>query len=291
MAFLYDEKQISQITELNSTDRLDGSEYLLIQKEGEETKKITVDLLLANMVNIMNNRGTLNLNETDPTVPSYVKNITAAQVESWNTAVADLQTLNDKVTGIATSKVKISSFTCNPLVAELGQVINSVILTWETNNKKITKIVLDEENIDPEEYQITKPLKNITTNKTFTLTVTADDGETATRTVELPFENAVYWGTAENSDITSDFIKGLEGKRLQNNRFLGFTTVVQNSKFIYVAYPSRFGSANFKYSDGQYAEFDFAKRISFENAYGYIEEYYVYRSRYIQIGQTTIEIV
>ena len=51
--------------------------------------------------------------ETDPTVPEYVKAITAEDIEKWNNAASSIAILEDKVSRLQSSTIKITNFECS----------------------------------------------------------------------------------------------------------------------------------------------------------------------------------
>lgn len=277
------------IDELNELNFLRGNEKLLVQvPSDDETKSITVDLLLANMVNLLANAGTINISEKDPTVPSYIKNLSQEEVDillAMNDRVSELE---EEVRRLKSSTIKIVKFNATPMTVELGSVINSVKLEWDLNFRNITKQSIDGVDIP----DLTKRSRVIdgpfTESKEFTLKVDGDDGNSDTRITQIKFLNNIYYGTEKIASINSDFINSLN-KVLSSSKVKGFTVVSREQEYIYIALPVRFGEPVFEITT-EVADFELIKKFQHENSSGYIEEYAVYRTTNVHLGQTTVRM-
>lgn len=277
------------IDELNELNFLRGNEKLLVQAPSDdETKSITVDLLLANMVNLLANAGTINISEKDPTVPSYIKNLSQEEVDillAMNDRVSELE---EEVRRLKSSTIKIVKFNATPMTVELGSVINSVKLEWDLNFRNITKQSIDGVDIP----DLTKRSRVIdgpfTESKEFTLKVDGDDGNSDTRITQIKFLNNIYYGTEKIASINSDFINSLN-KVLSSSKVKGFTVVSREQEYIYIALPVRFGEPVFEITT-EVADFELIKKFQHENSSGYVEEYAVYRTTNVHLGQTTVRM-
>lgn len=277
------------IDELNELNFLRGNEKLLVQvPSDDETKSITVDLLLANMVNLLANAGTINISEKDPTVPSYIKNLSQEEVDillAMNDRVSELE---EEVRRLKSSTIKIVKFNATPMTVELGSVINSVKLEWDLNFRNITKQSIDGVDIP----DLTKRSRVIdgpfTESKEFTLKVDGDDGNSDTRITQIKFLNNIYYGTEKIASINSDFINSLN-KVLSSSKVKGFTVVSREQEYIYIALPVRFGEPIFEITT-EVADFELIKKFQHENSSGYVEEYAVYRTTNVHLGQTTVRM-
>lgn len=277
------------IDELNELNFLRGNEKLLVQvPSDDETKSITVDLLLANMVNLLANAGTIAITEKDPTVPSYIKDLSQEEVDillAMNDRVTELE---EEVKRLKSSTIKIVKFNVTPMTVEIGSVINSVKLEWDINFRNLTKQYID----DVEIPDLTKRSRVIdgpfTQSKEFTLKVEGDDGNSDTRITQIKFLNNIYYGTEKVSSINSDFINSLN-KVLTDSKVKGFTVVSREQEYIYIALPVRFGEPIFEITT-EVADFELIKKFQHENSSGYVEEYAVYKTTNVHLGQTTVRM-
>ena len=278
------------IDELNELNFLRGNEKLLVQvPEDDETKSITVDLLLANMVNLLANAGTIAITEKDPTVPSYIKDLSQEEVDillAMNDRVTELE---EEVKRLKSSTIKIVKFNVTPMTVEIGTVINSVKLEWDINFRNLTKQSID----DVEIPDLTKRSRVIdgpfTQSKEFTLKVEGDDGNSDIRTTEIKFLNNIYYGTEKIADINSDFINNSLNRVLSSSKVKGFTVISREQEYIYIALPVRFGEPTFEITT-EVADFELIEKFQHENSSGYVEEYAVYRTTNVHLGQTTVRM-
>lgn len=123
--------------------------------------------------------------------------------------------------------------------------------------------------------------------KTYTLYGKYQEGETVTASRSLYFQNKRYYGAAaEPTTTNSDFIKSLTGE-FATSREKSFLATCDKGKYIWYAYPKRFGTARMGMGSFQ-GGFESPRTVSVTNSKGYTEDYYVYRSTESGIG--TLEI-
>lgn len=183
--------------------------------------------------------------------------------------------------------IAISSFAATPSTAEMGSTVNSVTLSWGTS-KTPTALTLDGTTLGVSEKQKTVT-GTFTSNKTWTLKATDERGTTATKTAALSFFNGVYYGVAaEPASYDSAFILGLT-KNLRSSKLSSFSVNAASSQYIYYCLPKRMGTCAFKVG-GFDGGFSLVKTISFTNASGYTEDYYIYRSDNAGLGQTAVTV-
>lgn len=182
--------------------------------------------------------------------------------------------------------VNISSFANNVNTVEMGSTVTSVTLTWNYTGKP-TSVKLDNEEVGTSAKSKAYTSQNITSNKTYTLVAT--DGTTSsTRTTSISFLNGVYYGIGDATDPTDTFIKGLT-KNLATSKAKTFTVTAGSSKYIYYAFPARFGTPTFSVG-GFEGGFALVKTFNYTNPSGYSESYVVYRSDNDNLGQTTVVV-
>ena len=171
--------------------------------------------------------------------------------------------------------LKIESFKQNPSIAEKGTTLNKITFSWRTNNK-IKRQFLNDIEINPN-------LNSYTLEGSFTSDVqnrlTVDDGtKTATAVASLKFYPKVFYGDA---DILTDIT--LLNSTLRSNRY---TTITVDAKdYIYICIPVEFGKPAF-FVNGFEGGFELL-----DSNYKYNSiSYYIYRSDYAGLGNTTITI-
>lgn len=285
----YDSVLSQTIDDLNELGVITGKEKMLIQNpSSDETQSITVDLLLSGLVNLLRNSGVIEVSVKDPTVPSYIRDITEEDLENWRNDVEEVKKLRDDISRLQSSTIKVTNFSVTPNIVEIGSVINSITLKWDTNFRVLTRQYLN----DVEIPDITKRSRTLdgpfTSSQTYTLKVEGDDGNSDIKTTELKFLNNIYYGTEKLHDINSSFINSLS-KVLTENKQKGFTVVSREQEYIYIALPVRFGEPKFTIISEE-ADFELITKFDHENSSGYVEEYAVYRTTNVHLGQTTIRL-
>lgn len=285
----YDGVLSQTIDDLNELGAISGKEKMLIQNpNNDETQSITVDLLLSGLVNLLRNSGVIEVSVKDPTVPSYIRDITEEDLENWRNDVEEVKKLRDDISRLQSSTIKVTNFSVTPNIVEIGSVINSITLKWDTNFRVLTRQYLN----DVEIPDITKRSRTLdgpfTSSQTYTLRVEGDDGNSDIKTTELKFLNNIYYGTEKLHDINSTFINSLS-RVLAENKKMGFTVVSREQEYIYIALPVRFGAPTFTITTEE-ADFELITKFDHENSSGYVEEYAVYRTTNVHLGQTTIRL-
>ena len=285
----YDSVLSQNIDDLNELGVITGKEKMLIQNpSSDETQSITVDLLLSGLVNLLRNSGVIEVSVKDPTVPSYIRDITEEDLENWRNDVEEVKKLRDDISRLQSSTIKVTNFSVTPNIVEIGSVINSITLKWDTNFRVLTRQYLN----DVEIPDITKRSRTLdgpfTSSQTYTLRVEGDDGNSDIKTTELKFLNNIYYGTEKLHDINSSFINSLS-RVLTENKQKGFTVVSREQEYIYIALPVRFGEPKFTIISEE-ADFELITKFDHENSSGYVEEYAVYRTTNVHLGQTTIRL-
>jgi len=170
---------------------------------------------------------------------------------------------------------------------ELGITIDSINFSWAYNktpfSQKFENIPL---NVDLRAYNYTTA---ISSDKTFTLSaVPYEGGDTKTHSMLVQFLNGIYYGTSSSTTYNNALISSLV-KELSNTKSRTITVDALSDQYIYYCIPSRLGTVAFKVGgfDGGFAQ---VSTISFTNINGYTEDYDVYRSDNIALGDTSVEI-
>lgn len=210
-------------------------------------------------------------------------------------AAADSKTTGDRLAEIESqiadilyTPIVIKSFTNNVGTAEIGSSVKSVSLSWSTN-KTPTTVALDGAVLLPEITGWGMTDLNITEDTDFTLKVIDERGTEATKTTSIVFLNGVYYGvSAEPEAYDSAFILTLT-KNLRSTKRPSFTVNASAGEYIYYCLPTRLGTCAFTVG-GFTGGFSLMDTISFTNASGYTEDYYVYRSDNAALGSTAVTV-
>lgn len=240
-------------------------------------------------------------NQTDPSKADYIKNkpdISGGTGGGANindnttstTATWSSQKINEELAKIASYKeINIDSLSVSPSVAEIGSTVSTAAVTWNLNKVPKT-LTLAGTSLTPAQSG-TKNYSSVSSDRSWTLTATDDKGATASKTITLPFHNGVYYGvgTARIS-YDSNFVRGLT-KTLRGSKLPSFSVNAGDNEYIYYCLPTRnpYGSCNFTVN-GFTGGFTLVDTISFTNASGYTENYYIYRSDNANLGSTAVTV-
>lgn len=201
--------------------------------------------------------------------------------------------LADGIDDLRYVPIAINTLTANPATAEKGSTVTSVTFTFALN-KVPTTLKFGTESITPEQSG-TKTISSVSITSNTTWTMEAKDSgsatispTTVTKNVALSFQNKVYWGAAAApSTVNSAFVLGLSDSALSSTKARTFTISNAGGNYIWYAVPKAMGSVTFKVG-GFDGGFEPAQTISFTNASGHTENYYVYRSTNVLTGQITV---
>ena len=197
-----------------------------------------------------------------------------------------LSDLEQTVSELVYEPIAISAFSANPSTAEKGSTINSVVLSWSLN-KTPTSLDLDGETLDVSATSY-RDTRTFTGYSTWSLTA-EDEKSASVKTVALSFLNGVYYGVAsEPAEYNSAFILGLT-KNLRSSKLNSFTANAQAGEYIYYCLPVSMGACTFKVG-GFDGGFSLVATIEFENAHGYTENYYIYKSDNAGLGNTSVAV-
>ena len=185
----------------------------------------------------------------------------------------------------------VSNFNTNPNTFEIGQTITSAKFTWTYNKQDIDSQEI-QSSLGTEALAIADREKIISfapaLGATTQFTLNTDDGTNIVNTNRsIQFFNGIYYGDAVPPPaLDSNFIRGL-AKKLQNSRQTTFDSNAANGEYAWFAHPKSFGVANFS-AGGFTGGFQAPVTISYTNAFGYTEDYYVYQSDFPDIGPVKI---
>lgn len=185
----------------------------------------------------------------------------------------------------------ITSLTMSPstTVYEIGHTIavNALTFSWVLN-KSVTSIVFDGTSLSTS-LRTTKNTAIVSSNKTFTLTV-SDGQKTTSKSLSISFQPKIYYGSSnKTSGFDSAFVLGLANSRLCSSRVGSFTMTAGSDEYAYICIPARYGTPSVKIG-GFDTELISAGTISNKNASGYTESYNIYRTGQKNLGTITMVI-
>lgn len=188
-----------------------------------------------------------------------------------------LTELESQMSDLLYKEISITSFSHNAGTKERGSVVTDVTLTWAINKTPKT-LTLDGEALDVGLTNKKLTGLNITKNRSWTLKATDERNKASSKITTISFLNCVYYGMAEQpTTIDSDFIKSLETKTAPTSTRARSFNAEGDGTYIWYCLPTELGKCSFS-SAGFPAAFTLVDTISFTNALGHTENFYVYRS-------------
>lgn len=167
---------------------------------------------------------------------------------------------------------------------EKGETITAVTVIWTLSGDTPTHATLTDVpfvNISDGSYAFTG--LSLTTDKVYTLTVGDDFANpTSSASTTVHFTQALRYGNSANASLSSADILALPDSFLTDTR-QHVLSMDGNGYYLYIAYPATYGHADIwvmGLEDTSWIE----NTVSYTNASGYTENYYTYRSAYVQMG-------
>ena len=225
------------------------------------------------------------LNQTDPKKADYVKG--RERIITIEEEIASIKA------DVYYQDIAITLFACPGAgkTYEMGQSVAAPPITWSLNKEPASQSLNGESlgvDVRSKAYS-----GNITSNKTYTLTVTGQKGETAKQSGSYTFYNGVYYGLlADGATIDSAAILTLN-KKVQGSRGVTFTATPTSAMRIAYAIPaSGYGTPVFKdaVSGFQVDMYRLDDPIQFENEHGYVTAYYVWLSTNLLEKEITVSV-
>lgn len=186
----------------------------------------------------------------------------------------------------------IISFTSVPSVREyeIGSVIIApVTFNWSLNKTVVNQTISDIGNI-PVGTFTAKYNTSIASNKTFTLTVSDNKNNTATKSITFSFLYPKYYGAVVEPDVyDNDFILNLSGYKLASSRNGTFNVNAGTNEYIYFCIPIKWGTPTFNVGGVDGGFFKVAE-INFTNNSGHTEPYSIWRSDNLSLGSQSVTV-
>lgn len=185
----------------------------------------------------------------------------------------------------------ITAFLANgssPRIVETGSTISSVALSWTLAGSAPTSQSIDQSvgSITPG-TTTANVTGSFTSNRTWTLTVSANDPQgnvrTDTAAVSLTFMQKRYWGVSASTSLDSSGILALSSE-FSSSKTKTVTYNATGGRYPYFCYPATLGALT-AVTVGGIAFSDYTTSVvSFTNSSGYTENYNVVRFNTLQNG-------
>lgn len=198
------------------------------------------------------------------------------QILYSNEAYPNITTL-EQALDVALYQDLTISIKISPSVAESGDSIENVLLTWSYNKSNIKQQAIDNTTIDPNirQLELEGPIVSSTTKK-----VVGNDGtKTVTGQATLNFYPGIYYG----SGISQPPIQSME-KVLLPSRSCRITVNAEQNEYIWILLPINYGDPTFTVG-GFSGGFQKVGSTSYK-----ITNYNIWRSDNHSLGNTTINI-
>ena len=186
----------------------------------------------------------------------------------------------------------INSFTSVPSVREYeigSTIIAPITFNWSLNKAVVNQTISDIGNI-PVGTFTAQYNTSITSNKTFTLTVSDNKNKTATRSITFSFMYPKYYGAVVEPDIyDNDFILNLSGYKLASSKNGTFNVNAGTNEYIYFCIPTKWGTPTFNVGGFDGGFFKVAE-INFTNKSGHTEPYSIWRSDNLSLGSQSVTV-
>lgn len=210
---------------------------------------------------------------------------------------------NDGYTGITNVKEALDYLLYTPLsiksfnisidrVLEKGRNVNGCVLNW-SYNKTIQEQTLTigssviPLSINNSTYSYSNVISN---NISFTLKAKDERNKIVNSTINIVYYNRIYWGASSSTTYNNNFLLNeLSNSTISDNINRTIQVNATSNQYIYYVIPSRLGTPIFKVG-GFEGGFSKVSTISFTNIYNFTENYDIYRSDNVNLGDTTIVV-
>ena len=174
---------------------------------------------------------------------------------------------------------------------EAGTTTTGAVLSWTlSGNTPQSQSISNGVGVVPVGTLTKTVIGTFTTTQTWTLTVSATGPTgtvvTASSSVSLNVRQKRYWGVSTLTSLNSAGILGLGGSEFATNRSKSVTYNATGGRYVYYAYPTSFGViAGVTVNGLAFSDYT-TSTVSFTNASGHVENYYVVRFNSLQNGSS-----
>ena len=210
---------------------------------------------------------------------------------------------NDRYTNITNVKEALDYLLYTPLsiksfnisidkVLEKGKIINECVLNW-SYNKTIQEQTLTigssviPLSINDSTYSYSNIIND---NISFTLKAKDERNKIVNSIINVVYYNKIYWGTSSSIIYDNSFLLDeLNNSAVSDNINRTIQVNATLNQYIYYAIPSRLGTPVFKVG-GFEGGFSKVSTILFTNIYNFTENYDIYRSDNVNLGDIRVVI-
>ena len=174
-------------------------------------------------------------------------------------------------------------------IYEIGAVISApIVFNWDINKEvtaqSLTDCLLEDENVRSATYN-----KDVTEDKTFTLTVSDGENE-STSSISYKFMNNIFWGSSlVPSTYNSEFINSLQNKELKNTTKGTYSFNAGADEYGFWAIQSDMEISTV-WIGGFEVTVDFVAEILYTNSQGYTRNYKIYKTTKAGLGTFSAEV-
>lgn len=199
----------------------------------------------------------------------------------------EFNTVKDALTSILYT-VPTVDLTCDVHIVEKGKTIDVIEFEWETDEDGIKSQHISGIGFLPSLNSRSYTANNLglTEDTTFTITITNNGGHFAIDSVDVIFQDRIFWGLSENDSLNS-IPNDFDSKLVDNiNHKEDFDC--SGGRYIYFITPKDFGDASKFLASGTDAPFYKTDTINHTNQFGYGTKYNIYRSAEKQHGSSIV---
>lgn len=183
---------------------------------------------------------------------------------------------------------QITGFSNSVGTVEIGGTVHAVNLAWSFN-KAMTTVMLNGVAVSPPTLTAESLTGlNLTANTSYTLSA-SDGTDTVSATTTVSFSARRWWGASPLAALASSDILALGNSEFAGS-FAQSKSLSATAAYFYFAWPASFGMPN-AFTVGGLASSGWVQAtVAHTNASGHTQNYYTFRSQYLQNG-TDINIV
>lgn len=221
-----------------------------------------------------------------------VRDIATEALNKSNTAMSEIDILRGKLDDLLYEPIKINSFTVSPQTVDKGRVLTTLTFNWSFSKIPKTLSFTGTDDVNSTGIKLTD--LELSSNRTYTLSVTDERDTLKQSSITVRFYNRVYYGVAkEPESYDSEFIKSLNSQLVSSTNIVtSFNVNAGEGDYIYYCLPVENGECLFYLGVQLPGGMKELPEVSFANAYNYGPvQYRIYKSDYSNLGSFKIDIV
>lgn len=196
-------------------------------------------------------------------------------------------TIEQHIADLLYKAITITDFSNNVKTARIGQTVTAVSFSWAFSKSPV-KVTLDgvEQAVDSTGAALSG--LSVKGNKSWTLKATDERGAVATASTGVTFLHGVYYGVGATQEAYGDdFVNSLSVDwRISKKPSV---TLTPSGEHVFYCLPTWMGTCSFSVGVLP-GGFELADTVAFTNAYGYKQNYYIYKSVEALSGTITVNV-